>query len=143
MTKQMNRTDLLFALVFFLMGLYLAVSAQGFPPGAAGAPGAGFFPGAAGGVMMLLSAALGLRAQREGASEFLIENKRALTGAIILTAGYLALWGTGFFALRTVVFLALLLIFLGQRWRQALAVAAVLSAAATLAFQFGLRVSLE
>jgi hypothetical protein len=56
---------------------------------------------------------------------------------------YLALWGTGLFPLRTAIFLALLLKFLGQEWRAAVSVSVALTVVATAAFQYGLNVSLE
>ena len=77
------------------------------------------------------------------ATQFLIENRAAVVGAIGLTFVYLVLWGTGLFALRTGVFLALFLKFLGQNWKTSIAVAAVLTVTVTVAFQMGLRVSLE
>jgi hypothetical protein len=60
-----------------------------------------------------------------------------------LLFAYLLLWGTGLFALRTAVFLALLLRMLGQSWRTSAVVGLTLTAAIVLAFQYGLRVSLE
>jgi len=60
-----------------------------------------------------------------------------------LTAVYLAMWGTGLFALRTAVFLALFLRLVGQSWRAGVSVSAALTAVAVLAFQIGLRVNLE
>jgi hypothetical protein len=53
------------------------------------------------------------------------------------------LWGSGLFALRSAVFLALFLRLLGETWKTSVAVSAVLAAGVTLAFQFGLRISLE
>ena len=64
-------------------------------------------------------------------------------GAAGMLLVYLALWGTGFFPLRTVLFLTLLLKFPGQRWRSAAGAALVLTTPATAAFQYGLNVSLE
>ena len=45
--------------------------------------------------------------------------------------------------LRSLVFLALLMRFLGQSWKASAVVAAVISVSATLAFRYGFRVSLE
>jgi len=115
-----------------------------------GLPGPGFFPQVIGVVVLLLGGALLFQAVRpnaadsgEDATRFLIENRGAVVGAIGLTAVYLALWGTGLFALRTGVFLALFLKFLGQNWKASIAVALVLTVIVTVAFQVGLRVSFD
>ncbi len=140
----MSRSNLILAALFLAFGVYLVVSAEFLPEGAGRVPGPGFFPQTIGVVILLLGALLLAQALRSsGGVEFLIENHWAIGGAIGLTFLFLLLWGTGFFALRTLVFLTLFLRFLGERWRQSLTVAAVLTAAVTAAFQYGLRVSLE
>ena len=140
----MSRSDLILAALFLVFGVYLVASASFLPAGAGRVPGPGFFPQTIGIVILLLGALLlvqTLRGQR--AVEFVIENHMAIGGAIGLTFLFLLLWGTGFFALRTLVFLTLFLRFLGEPWRQSLTVSTVLTAAVVGAFQYGLRVSLE
>jgi hypothetical protein len=66
-----------------------------------------------------------------------------VAGVAGLTFAYLLLWGTGIFAVRTFLFVTVLLRFLGQSWKTAAAVSAVLTAATTAAFQIGLQLSLE
>ena len=140
----MSRSNLILAALFLTFGVYLVVSAAFLPEGLGRVPGPGFFPQTIGVVILLLGALLLAQALRSsGGVEFAIENHVAIGGAIGLTFLFLLLWGTGFFALRTLVFLTLFLRFLGERWRQSLTVAAVLTAAVTAAFQYGLRVSLE
>ena len=146
----MNRTNFAVAVCFLALGGFLVVASSGLPDGLGGLPGPGFFPQVIGAVVLLLSGALLFRAVRpnaadsaDEAAQFLIENRAAILGAIGLTFVYLALWGTGLFALRTAVFLALFLKFLGQRWKVSIAVSAVLTITVTAAFQVGLRVSLE
>ena len=140
----MNRANLILAALFLAFGLYLVVSASFLPAGSGRVPGPGFFPQTVGVVILVLAALLFVQAFREtDATKFVVENHLAIGGAIGLTFLFLSLWGTGLFALRTLVFLTLFLRFLGEQWRQSLTVAAVLTVAVTLAFQYGLRVSLE
>ncbi len=139
----MKRANYLVAGSFLALGVYLLVSGMLLPAGMGRAPGPGFFPELIGAVIVLLALSLFLETSRLKAAGFELGNPRAVAGAIGLTFLYLLLWGTGLFPLRTAVFLALLLRFLGQRWKASLSVAAILAAAVTLAFQFGLRVSLE
>ena len=146
----MNRTNLAVAICFVALGGFLVATSSGLPDGLGGLPGPGFFPRVIGVVVLLLGgtllfqAVLPSTADSTGeATQFLIENRAAVVGAIGLTFVYLVLWGTGLFALRTGVFLALFLKFLGQNWKTSIAVAAVLTVTVTVAFQMGLRVSLE
>lgn len=140
----MNRTNLILAACFLLLGAYLTLSALALPAGIGRLPGAGFFPLVIGIAILFLSLLLLAQAfQRGETAGFRIENRATVAGAIGLTFLYLFLWGTGLFAVRTAVFLTLFLRFLGEGWKSSLAVAAVLTTAITLAFQLGLRVSLE
>ena len=146
----MNRTNLAVAVCFLALGGFLAATSSGLPEGLGGLPGPGFFPQVIGAVVLLLAATLLFQAVRPGAADsageaaqFLIENRAAIVGAIGLTFVYLVLWGTELFALRTGVFLALFLKFLGQSWKASISVATVLTITVTAAFQAGLRVTLE
>lgn len=140
----MNRTNLTVGLLFLVLGIYLAASSFWLPSGVGPLPGPGFFPGAIGALIILLAAALLAQAVKQPAGTGLqIGNRRAIAGAVGLTLLYLLLWGTGGFAPRTAVFLVVLLKFLGERWKPALVVALVLTATVTLAFRFGLRLTLE
>lgn len=130
--------------LFLALGLALVASGQGFPPGVGGLPGAGFFPQAIGGFMSLL--AIGVLARRGESGDdksVAATNFRQVAGTAALLGAYLLLWGTGFFAARTAIFLLLTLRFLGQRWTPALGYSVVLTAFAYLAFDTGLNVSLE
>src|SRR5581483_5045878 len=105
------------ALAFLALGLYLAASAWRLPEG----PGA--FPGAIGAAMALLS----LPAFRDrGSGGFRVENSRTIAATLALTVLYLLVWGTGAFALKTALYLVLLLRLYGQRWRTAVTVAVVM-----------------
>ncbi len=140
----MNRSNLAVASGFFLLGAYLVGSAYELPAGMGRLPGPGFFPQVLGSVILLLAVALFVQSARhreKGA--FVLDNARGVAGAIGLTFVYLLLWGNGWFALRTAVFLALLLRFLGQRWTASVAVGLALTAVVVGAFQYGLRISLE
>jgi len=140
----MSRSNLGVAAAFLLLGIYLIGSASGLPAGMGRLPGPGFFPQIIGAVTILLAVTLLIQAarRREG-GDFELANPRGIAGAIGLVFVYLLLWGSGWFALRTAVFLALLLRFLGQRWSASVAVGLALTAAVVGAFQYGLRISLE
>jgi hypothetical protein len=140
----MSRSNLAVAAAFMLLGIYLVASAWALPAGVGRLPGPGFFPQVIGSVTMLLSVALLIQtARRRDGGDFVVANTRGLAGAIGLVFLYLLLWGSGWFALRTAVFLALFLRFLGQRWTASIAVALALTAAVVGAFQYGLSISLE
>lgn len=140
----MNRTNAILGTGFLAFGLYLVASGAQLPAGIGLLPGAGFFPLVIGIVTVVLALLLLTTAFRGAASpSFEMVNGKTIAGVIGLTFAYLLLWGSGLFALRTAVFLVLFLRLLGERWRTSVSVSAVLTATVTLAFQFGLRVSLE
>jgi hypothetical protein len=140
----MSRSNLAVAAAFLLLGVYLVASASALPAGVGRLPGPGFFPQVIGSVTMMLAVALLIQtARRRDGGDFEVANTQGIAGAIGLVFLYLLLWGSGWFALRTAVFLALLLRFLGQRWTASIAVALALTAAVVGAFQYGLRISLE
>lgn len=140
----MDRVNTAVAACFLSLGAYLVISGGEFPSGVGGLPGAGFFPRIIGSLIILLALGVLFESRgRGGTTEFEITNVRQIAGAVALLFVYLALWGTGFFVLRTVVFLALLLKFLGQRWPASAGVAVALTAVVAAAFQYGLNVSLE
>jgi hypothetical protein len=129
---------------FLALGVALVVSSHTLPPGMGRLPGPGFFPGVIGGVMILLSLALLGRGRRgDEAESGPPADLRTVAGVVGLLFLYLLLWGTGLFAVRTAVFLLVLLRFLGQPWRSGLTVSLSLTVVIVLAFQVGLRVSLE
>ena len=130
--------------VFLALGVALFATGAAFPAGVGGLPGAGFFPQVIGAVTALLAGAFVVNSRSGGAGSLVeIENIRHVAGALGLLCVYLFLWGTGFFVLRTAVFLLLLLRFLGQRWVSAAVCSTVLTVFAYLAFDIGLNVSLE
>jgi len=140
----MIRADLAIALFFGALGGGLLVTASGFPPGVGPLPGPGFFPAVIGGVTLVLAGALLLSAWRAERAELPpVVNLRALAATTVLLAAYLALWGVVPFAPRTFVFGLLFLRLLTTRWLPAATVSAVLTAGVFLAFQLGLRVTLE
>ena len=140
----MSRRELMVGLGFLALGIALVASSYALPPGMGRLPGPGFFPRVIGGVMVLLSLALLWRARREGDGQrTAAADLRTVAGVAGLLFLYLLLWGTGLFPVRTAVFLLVLLRFLGQSWRSGLTVSLSLTAVIVLAFQIGLRVSLE
>ena len=139
----MMRVDAVVGGLFVAFGGALLASGASFPPGVGGLPGAGFFPQVIGGLTVLLAGAL-LAGQRKRRPEGLsIANPRQVLGTAVLLLVYLLLWGSGFFVVRTVVFLLLTLRFLGQRWSSAVGYSVALTAFVYLAFDAGLNVSLE
>lgn len=138
------RADVVAGGAFLAVGLLLVSTGLTFPEGVGGLPGAGFFPQVIGGVMALLACALLVQGYRTTATgTIMLSNLRQVGGTVALLLAYLLLWGTGFFAVRTIVFLAVMLRFLGQGWPSALGYAAALTAFVYAAFDLGLNVSLE
>jgi hypothetical protein len=140
----MSRPDRIVAAAFAVLAALLLFGSWLLPPGIGRLPGPGFFPASTGGVMLALSLALLVRPSvAESAGSLLRGDLRLVGIAALLTFAYLALWGTGFFFLRTVLFLYLFLRLLDEKPRAGVAVAVILTAVVTLAFQYGLHVALE
>lgn len=140
----MNRSDLVVAVIFIGLGVFMTASAYRLPPGIKGSPGPGFFPGLLGVFMIVFAAGLMKQSLRRSAEESpVMENKRTLALSVGLILLYLLLWGSGTFLLRTAVFLTLLLRVLGEGWKRSVAVAAVMVTTITLGFYYGLRLTLE
>lgn len=140
----MSRPDRIVAAAFAVLAGLLLFGSWLLPEGIGRLPGPGFFPMSIAGVMLTLSIALLLQpAAAEAAGSVWRGDLRLVAIASAITFAYLALWGTGFFFLRTVLFLYLFLRLLGERPRAGVAVALVLTAAVALAFQYGLHVALE
>lgn len=140
----MSRPDRIVAAAFAVLGGLLLVGSWLLPPGIGRLPGPGFFPGSISAAMLALSVALLIRPSAAESAASLLRGDMRLAGiAVLITFAYLALWGSGFFFPRTVLFLYLFLRILGEKPRAGVAVALVLTAAVTLAFQYGLHVTLE
>lgn len=139
----MNKKDLIVGVVFGALAVGLAAAASSFPDPAGRAPGPSFFPYAVATAMGLLSLGVLFQAFRSEGEQETGGDLRAVLAVCALALVYLALWGTGLFALRTAVFLALFLRLVGETWRASATVSVALTAVAVLAFQVGLRVNLE
>lgn len=140
----MSRPDRIVAASFAVLAALLLLGSGLLPEGIGRLPGPGFFPLSIGGVMLGLSLALLVRPAAAESSGSLLRGDLRLVGIVaFVTFAYLALWGSGFFFLRTVLFLYLLLRLLGERPRAGVAVALALTAVVTAAFQYGLHVTLE
>lgn len=139
----MNRGDLLVGGGFLALAAAIANGAWQLPAGIGNVPGPAFFPLAIAAVMAALACGLLWQARRKGSGGAAPADWGRTLGAAALTFVYLAMWGSGWFPLRTAVFLFLLLRFLGESWKASAGVAATLTTAVFLAFQVGLRVSLE
>ncbi|HRJ46057.1 MAG TPA: tripartite tricarboxylate transporter TctB family protein [Opitutaceae bacterium] len=130
--------DRIVAAVFFALGLYLVISGTNLPPGA------GLYPKVLGVLMAFLS--VGLLAQGlKGRVSYVvsISHPRLIVSVTVLTCAYLLMWGIGWFPIRTLIYLALLLRMLGESWKRGIIVSALLTAGVTVAFQYGLQISLE
>lgn len=140
----MSRRELVLGASFLALGMGLVASAYALPSGLGRLPGPGFFPRVIGGVMVLLS--LGVLGQARRATKPLRQGAGDLR-TVLLVLGLLALyllgWGIGPFAVRTALFLLLLLRLLGQPWRTGVTLSLSLTAVVILAFRIGLRVPLE
>ena len=140
----MSRPDRIVSAAFTVLAGLLLLGSWLLPPGIGRLPGPGFFPASIAGVMLALSIALLVRPSAAESAGSLLRGDLRLAGiAALITFAYLALWGSGFFFLRTVLFLYLFLRILGEKPRAGAAVALVLTAAVTLAFQYGLHVALQ
>jgi hypothetical protein len=138
-----SRKDLSVGASFLALGIALVASSYALPAGLGPLPGPGFFPRVIGGAMLLLSLGLLWQARRPVAAPSTgAGDRKAVLFVVGLLVLYLLLWDTGPFAVRTVLFLLLLLRGLGQSWRTALVLSLSLTAAVILAFQVGLRVPL-
>jgi hypothetical protein len=140
----MSRPDRIVAAAFAALAGLLILGSWMLPEGIGRLPGPGFFPANIAGVMLALSIALLVRPSSDkSAGSLLRGDMRLVSIASLITFAYLALWGTGFFFLRTVLYLYLFLRILGEKPRAGVAVAVALTAVVTLAFQYGLHVTLE
>ena len=140
----MSHPDRIVAAAFAVLAGLLLFGSWLLPAGMGRLPGPGFFPGVIGAAMMALSVALVVRPSTAETAGSLLRGEMRTAGiTALLTFGYLALWGSGFFFLRTVLFLYVFLRILGEKPRAGISVALVLTAAVTLAFQYGLHVNLE
>lgn len=140
----MKLANLVLAVLFGVFGAALYGGAAALPPGG-NLPGPGFFPKTIAVVMMLVAAGLLVQTFRAKTAPgaFSWGDRRTVGGAALLIALFLALWGTGYFAVRAAVFLMLLLLLVGEPWKRGAAVSVILAAVVSLAFQVGLRISLE
>lgn len=142
--KKIDAASLILCGGFLMLGSFLTISSFDLPSGTAGYPGAGFFPRALGITILMLSVFLALQSLHgRMITEFRMNHSRVVAGVGALTLAYLLSWGAGLFALRTFVFVLLLLRFLDQSWKTSVIVSAVLTGSVTLAFQFGLNLSLD
>ncbi|MEZ5364869.1 MAG: tripartite tricarboxylate transporter TctB family protein [Bryobacterales bacterium] len=106
-------------------------------------PGPAFFPLAIAFAMAGLSIALLVWPGHTPPPEAVPDAAKRIAGVVGLLFLYLMLWGTGLFFLRTAVFLALMLRWTGESWKSAAGAAAGLTTVVVVAFQLGLKVTLE
>ena len=136
--KKYNWSDLCIAGCFLLLGFYLTLSGSSLPAGA------GFFPMGLGIVILILSVGLifqGIQPSNDQGDK--TGQMGVLLGVVLLIGVYLALWGVGWFSVSTFVFLAIFLRMMRESWRTGITVSAVLTTVVTLAFKYGLHVSLD
>jgi putative tricarboxylic transport membrane protein len=139
----MRRPDVWVAGAFLLLGVGILLSSFGFPAGMGRLPGPGFFPAVIGAAITCFSVALLWSAFQKPVEESAsIGGRKTLAITIGLLIVFLALWGVVPFPVRTVVFVAVFLRLVGETWLRSVVVAAALTTAVVLAFQYGLRVSL-
>ncbi|MEZ5393769.1 MAG: tripartite tricarboxylate transporter TctB family protein [Bryobacterales bacterium] len=120
-----------------LGGAWALPSSQGALPGPA------FFPLAIAFAMAGLSIALLVWPATRLRRKLSRTRPSALRASSACCSFYLMLWGTGLFFLRTAFFLALMLRWTGESWKSAAGAAAGLTTVVVVAFQLGLKVTLE
>jgi Tripartite tricarboxylate transporter TctB family len=132
------------AFAFLALSAGLAAGAWALPGGVGSVPGPAFFPLGIAAAMAALSIALLFQVEPAPSESSALPGAwKRIGGVVALLFFYLLLWGTGLFAVRTAVFLCLMLRWTGQGWRASAGVAATLTAIVVLAFQAGLKVALE
>lgn len=144
MTRLLN-WDIAFGGLFAALGLAMIAHGRGFPPGAAGVPGPGFFPALIGGLLAACGLLLAGTTGRAGRSYWEhgwrtagVARIAAILLAIVL---YLAAWDVPFL-LRTPLFLAAVYRVLGEPWARCGLLAAGLTIVLHLVFEVALSIRL-
>jgi protein-S-isoprenylcysteine O-methyltransferase Ste14 len=142
--RKVNPVNAIVGLLGLLLGVALLISAQFLPAGMGNLPGPGYFPSLIGSAIALLSAGVlwtAVRAPEKPKWEG--GNFRLMGLAVLLTGGYLLLWGVAPFLVRTPIYLFALMMLGRTRLWSAVVVSIVLTLFTLGAFEYGLRVSLN
>lgn len=135
------------SVVFTLLGLAVCVHAWGFPAGARGVPGPGFFPIVVGLLLIALSVTLWLTTRHAPRHPYWTraDGERVLpriVAILLLLVVYVSFWTVVPFVVRTPILLIVIYRLLGESWGRALLLAAVLTAGLHILFQGFLSVQL-
>ncbi len=139
--------DVWTSLAFTLVGLGLIADAATFPRGARGVPGPAFFPIVIGGMLILLSVAVGAGALRHPPAPYWDRTGRApifgrLTLLMALLVAYVSLWTLVPFVVRTPLLLVAIYRLFRESWPRAILLALALTAALFGIFEGALSIQL-
>ena len=141
------RTEGIVAGAGMVLGLALIVSSRAFPPGVGALPGPGFFPLILGFLIAVFAGmiAVGARSRRSNAVANPIQTYswKLPSLALLAVTAYVAAWEAVPFLVRTPVLVLALMKAAGASWRNSLIAALLISGFLYLAFQLGLRVTLD
>jgi putative tricarboxylic transport membrane protein len=129
--------DLASSVVLMLLGVAVVIHASGFPGAVRGVPGPAFFPMVIGGLLIALAVSLAATTRKgprhdywarpgSGAPRVVL---RQIVAILILLVAYISLWDIVPFVARTPVMLVAIYRILGESWKRALLLAAILTVA--------------
>ena len=135
--------DLASSAVLMLLGLAVCIQAAGFPGTVRGVPGPAFFPMVIGGLLIALAVSLAATTRSGprhdywarpggGAPRVVL---RQIVAILILLVAYISLWDIVPFVARTPVMLVAIYRILGETWKRALLLAAILTTALYAVFR--------
>jgi hypothetical protein len=139
--------DIWTSLAFTLLGLAIIGDAWTFPRGARGVPGPAFFPMAIGGLLIVLSLAIGAGALRRPAALYWDRTGREpifgrMTAVMLLLVIYVSLWTAVPFLVRTPLLLVALYRLFRESWLRAALLAAAITAGLYAIFEGALSIQL-
>jgi hypothetical protein len=129
--------DVASSIVLMLLGVAVCIEASGFPGAVRGVPGPAFFPMVIGGLLIALAVSLAATTRNGprhdywarpggGAPRVVL---RQIVAILILLVAYISLWDIVPFVARTPVMLVAIYRILGESWKRALMLAAILTIA--------------
>jgi hypothetical protein len=135
--------DLASSVALMLLGVAVCVQALGFPGTVRGVPGPSFFPMMIGGLLVALAISLAATTRRGPRHDYWARPSggpprvvlRQIAAILVLLVTYISLWDVVPFVARTPLLLVAIYRILGETWRRALLLAAILTFALYAVFQ--------
>jgi hypothetical protein len=129
--------DLASSVVLMLLGIAVVIHASGFPGAVRGVPGPAFFPMVIGGLLIALAVSLAATTRKGARHDYWARPGggaprvvlRQIVAILILLVAYISLWDIVPFVARTPVMLVAIYRILGESWKRALLLAAILTVA--------------